>query len=152
MYFPAKSDAIQQNQRTQDTTFLMRGTETILLAEDEPELREMISLGLQSQGYNVISASTGVEALSLYERTKRPIDLLLTDMVMPGGILGNELAERMRSENPKIKVIFTSGYSPGMAGKDLSLIEGRNFLPKPFSVGKLARMIRDVMDQKSVAN
>ena len=60
---------------------------------------------------------------------------------------GGQLAERLCATNSKLKVVFTSGYSPGMAGKDLSLLEGRNFLPKPYSVGKLAQFVREVLDQ-----
>ena len=68
-------------------------------------------------------------------------------MVMPEGIRGGGLAERLLAQNPKLKVVFTSGSSPGMAGKDLSLLEGRNFLPKPYSIGKLAPFVRQVRDQ-----
>ena len=68
-------------------------------------------------------------------------------MVMPGGMMGSELAERLRADNPALKVIFSSGYSPGMAGKDISLFERRNFLPKPYSIGKLAQFVRETLDQ-----
>jgi len=74
------------------------------------------------------------------------VDLVFTDMGMPGGIMGRELAERLSGECPRLKVIYTSGYSPGMAGKDVSLLEGRNFLPKPFSIGKLAQFVRECLD------
>ena len=73
-------------------------------------------------------------------------------MVMPEGIMGGELAERLLAQNPKLKVIYTSGYSPGMAGKDISLLEGRNFLPKPYSIGKLAQFVRQVLDQPAAKN
>jgi two-component system, cell cycle sensor histidine kinase and response regulator CckA len=109
----------------------------------------MVSLVLTAQGYKVLSAASGVEALKLYEQTSRPIDLLLTDMVMPGGLMGGELANRLRSANPRLKVIFTSGYSPGMAGKDISLLEDGNFLPKPYSIGKLAQFVRECLDSGS---
>ena len=60
--------------------------------------------------------------------------------------MGSELAERLSSQCPRLKVIYTSGYSPGMAGKDASLLEGRNFLPKPYSIGKLAQFVRECLD------
>ena len=60
--------------------------------------------------------------------------------------MGSELAERLSSQSPRLKVIYTSGYSPGMAGKDASLLEGRNFLPKSYSIGKLAQSVRDCLD------
>ena len=85
------------------------------------------------------SGSIGTQALDVWKNAKRPISLLVTDMVMPGGILGGELAEQLVKESPALKVIYTSGYSPGMAGKDMSLLESRNFLAKPYSIDKLAR-------------
>jgi DNA-binding NtrC family response regulator len=60
--------------------------------------------------------------------------------------MGGGLAERLSSQSPRLKVIYTSGYSPGMAGKDASLLEGRNFLPKPYSIGKLAQFVRECLD------
>jgi len=60
--------------------------------------------------------------------------------------MGGELAERLMAKSPSLKVIYTSGYSPGMAGKDISLLEGRNFLPKPYSIGKLAQFVRKCLD------
>jgi hypothetical protein len=60
--------------------------------------------------------------------------------------MGSELAERLSSQNPRLKVIYTSGYSPGMAGKDASLLERPNFLPKPYSIGKLAHFVRECLD------
>jgi DNA-binding NtrC family response regulator len=73
-------------------------------------------------------------------------------MVMPGGIMGSDLAERLSNECPRLKVIYTSGYSPGIAGKDASLVEGHNFLPKPYSIGKLAQLVRDCLDSKATQN
>jgi DNA-binding NtrC family response regulator len=67
-------------------------------------------------------------------------------MVMPGGIMGSDLAENLTSRSPSLKVIYTSGYSPGMAGRDASLLEGRNFLAKPFSIGKLTQFVRECLD------
>ena len=92
-----------------------------------------------------------MQALEVWEQADRPVDLLLTDMVMPGGIMGSELAERLLAQSPSLKVIYTSGYSPGMAGRDISLLEGRNFLPKPYSVGKLAQFVRECLDNHVAA-
>src|ERR1039457_6799743 len=89
---------------------------------------------LRIQGYTVLEAASGRDALEVWKQANRPVDLLLTDMVMPGGIMGSELAERLSSQSPNLKVIYTSGYSPGMAGRDASLLAGRNFLPKPYSI------------------
>ena len=80
------------------------------------------------------------------------MDLLVTDMVMPGGIMGGELAERLSTQCPRLKVIYTSGYSPGLVGPGVSLMEGRNFLPKPYSLGKLAQFVRECLDAPAKLN
>jgi two-component system cell cycle sensor histidine kinase/response regulator CckA len=145
IYFPASSQPAQKAEPTADST-LRSGRETVLVAEDEAPLREMVVQILRIQGYVVLEAASGPDALELWERANRPIDLLLTDMVMPGGIMGSELAERLTSRCPRLKVIYTSGYSPGMAGRDASLLAGPNFLPKPYSIGKLAQLVRECLD------
>jgi PAS domain S-box-containing protein len=145
IYFPASRQAAEKTEQVVDTA-LRSGRETILVAEDEDTLREMVVQVLKIQGYTVLEAASGRIALEVWEQANHPVDLLLTDMVMPGGIMGSELAERLSSQSPRLKVIYTSGYSPGMAGKDASLLEGRNFLPKPYSVGKLAQFVRDCLD------
>jgi PAS domain S-box-containing protein len=143
--FPASRQAAQKMELVVDTA-LRSGRETILVAEDEDALREMVVQVLKIQGYTVLEAASGRHALEVWEQANRPVDLLLTDMVMPGGIMGSELAERLSGQSPRLKVIYTSGYSPGMAGKDASLLEGRNFLSKPYSIGKLAQFVRECLD------
>jgi len=66
--------------------------------------------------------------------------------------MGSELAESLFAQSPRLKVIYTSGYSPGMAGRDSSLLKGRNFLPKPYSIGKLAQFVRECLDSPSSSN
>jgi CheY-like chemotaxis protein len=148
VYFPASRQAAEKVESVVDTN-LQNGRETILVAEDEDALREMVVEVLKIQGYTVLEAASGRHALEVWENANRPVDLLVTDMVMPGGIMGSELAERLTSQSPRLKVIYTSGYSPGMAGKDASLLEGRNFLPKPYSIGKLAHFVRQCLDAPS---
>ncbi len=144
MYFqPCDQPAKKQEEEIHDLP--AGGSETILVAEDEDALREMVAAVLTSQGYKVFTAASGREALEVWERAQGTVDLLLTDMVMPEGIMGGELAENLTARNSKLKVIFTSGFSPGMAGKDISLIEGRNFLPKPYSIAKLAKFVRQCL-------
>jgi two-component system cell cycle sensor histidine kinase/response regulator CckA len=145
LYFPASQEAAEKTDPAVDAA-LLNGRETVLVAEDEDALREMVAQVLRIQGYTVLEAASGRDALDLWERAEQPIDLLLTDMVMPGGIMGSELAERLQGQAPGLKVIYTSGYSPGMAGRDISLLEGGNFLPKPYSVGKLAQFVRKCLD------
>ena len=124
------------------------GDETILVVEDEPALRELVVNVLELCGYRILQACTGVEALKVWEKHKNEIDLLLTDMVMPEGISGRQLAERLQAEDPALKVIYTSGYSPGMAGKDIALLEGFNFLAKPYPPSRLANVVRECLDGK----
>lgn len=152
LYFPARLEPAEQSSPTPEPSKLLRGRETVLVAEDEDPLREMVVRVLTMQGYKVLEAASGVEAIGVYERASDTVDLLMTDMVMPGGVMGSDLADRLRAENPKLKVIFTSGYSPGMAGKDLSVLEQPNFLPKPYSIGKLALFVREVLDRPAGAS
>ncbi len=148
IYFPASPLPVEKTEPVVNVS-LRSGRETVLVAEDEEALREMVVQILRIQGYTVLEAATGRDALEVWEKATRPIDLLLTDMVMPGGVMGSELAERLTSRSPGLKVIYTSGYSLGMAGRDASLLEGRNFLPKPYSIGKLAQFVRECLDHKS---
>jgi two-component system, cell cycle sensor histidine kinase and response regulator CckA len=147
LFFPASSKPAEHITSAFDTGMLLGGRETVLVVEDEEALREMVGLVLTAQGYKVLCASSGVDALRLYEQAHHRIDLLLTDLVMPGGVMGGELATRLQAQNPDLKVVFTSGYSPGIAGKDLSLLDGRNFLPKPYAIGKLAQVVREALDR-----
>ncbi len=124
------------------------GTEGILVVEDEPALRELVAEILRSYGYRVFQANCGPEAMCVWERHKNEIQLLLTDMVMPEGVSGRELAHKLLVENPKLKVIYTSGYSPGMAGQDIALLEGFNFLAKPYPPLKLAQLVREILDRE----
>ncbi|HEX5221376.1 MAG TPA: response regulator [Verrucomicrobiae bacterium] len=150
IYFPASKQPAEKTEARADGG-LRTGRETVLVAEDEDALREMVVEILKLQGYTVLQAACGRDALQVWEHANRPIDLLVTDMVMPGGMLGSELAERLMSQSPRLKVIYTSGYSPGMAGKDMSLLQGRNFLPKPYSIGQLAEFVRGCLDQRETA-
>jgi two-component system, cell cycle sensor histidine kinase and response regulator CckA len=131
---------------------LPRGRETILVAEDEDALREMVAEVLAMQGYKVHTACSGRHALEVWEQANRSVDLLVTDMVMPEGIMGGELAERLLAQDPHLKVIYTSGYSPGMARNGVPWVEGHNFLPKPYSLGKLAQLVRQCLDADLLRN
>ena len=140
--------------KTSDTEFLWSppasihgGKETILLVEDEFPVRSATCIALTRLGYRVLEASQGDEALAIWQQHRDEIRLLLTDLVMPGGMNGKELAAQLLQENPKLEVIYTSGYSADVAGKDLVLEEGVNFLAKPFETHKLAQTIRKSLDQ-----
>jgi two-component system, NtrC family, sensor kinase len=123
------------------------GRETILVVDDEDDLRELVAQVLESGGYRVQSAGSGAEALEKWAKRKGDIHLLLTDVVMPDGLTGHMLAERLRSEDPRLRVIYTSGYTAGVPGTQLANIEEHNFLPKPYRPATLLQTVRDCLDQ-----
>ena len=125
-----------------------RGTETILVVEDEFPLRELINTVLTSLGYRILEAATGAKALEIWQHHKHEIDLVLTDIIMPEGMTGRDLVERIHAEKPDLKAIYTSGYSSDIVGKSFLLKEGVNYLQKPFVPQKLARAIRQCLDAK----
>jgi PAS domain S-box-containing protein len=120
--------------------------ETILVVEDEPVLRELSREILEANGYAVIEASNGVEAQQIWKRKRGEIDLLLTDMCMPDGISGRELATRLQADDPALKVIFSSGYSPDCSGTNFILREGFTFLQKPYQPQRLTQTVRNCLD------
>jgi signal transduction histidine kinase len=120
--------------------------ETILVVDDEPDLRELVAQVLESGGYQVLSAASGEEALEKWAKRPRDVQLLLTDMVMPDGLTGRMLADRLRSEDPRLRVIYTSGYTAGVPGTDLANIEDHNFLPKPYRPATLLQVVRNCLD------
>ena len=122
------------------------GTETILLVEDEPAVRSLARDILRRQGYKILEADCGAAALKLWQTDRDKIDLVLTDIIMPG-MNGHHLVEKLHAEKPSLPVIFTSGYSADIAGKDFELVEGVNFLQKPFTPLKVAQALRRVLDQ-----
>jgi CheY-like chemotaxis protein len=126
------------------------GDETILVVEDEEEVRGYVTGVLKSYGYKVLSANSGKEALELRAEVKDKIHLLLTDMVMPGGLSGRQLADHLLAEDTALRVIYTSGYSPGVAGKDLSWLKGRDFLAKPYEPATLLQRVRTSLDGQPV--
>jgi two-component system cell cycle sensor histidine kinase/response regulator CckA len=123
-----------------------RGRETILVAEDDPDLRLLVTAVLKQHGYNVLEASQGKEALAIWNQERDEISLLLTDMVMPDGISGRDLAAKVRADNPALKILFTSGYSSDIFGQALTLNPGEAFLQKPFAPADLLKAIRGILD------
>jgi len=124
------------------------GSETILVVEDEAALRDLVCQCLARCGYRILQADTGAKALELWAARRNEIDLVLTDLVMPDRMNGRQLAERLQADRPEVKVIFTSGYSAEIVGKDFVLRPGLNYLQKPFQPQKLATMVRACLDAK----
>jgi CheY-like chemotaxis protein len=123
-----------------------RGDETILLVEDEAVVRTPLCMMLQRHGYQVLAAANGDEALKLWQEHRQTIALLLTDLIMPGDLCGQELARQLQAEQPKLKVVFTSGYSAEISGRELHLGAGENFIQKPFTSIQLLETIRQCLD------
>jgi len=128
------------------TTEIAGGNETILLVEDEQIVRNLARRVLQRHGYRVLEAGSGNEALPVWNEHQGEIDLLLTDMVMPGGLSGRELAAKLLESKPGLKVIYTTGYSQDAFTHNLVLEEELNFLAKPYAAHKLAQTVRRCLD------
>ncbi len=120
--------------------------ETVLIVEDESVVRSLACLALRKRGYQVLDAADGHTALDVWKRSSSPVDLLLTDMVMPGGMSGGALAKTLQSGKPQLKVIYTSGYSPEIMREDSLLAQEVNFLPKPYELPVLLRAVRLCLD------
>jgi signal transduction histidine kinase len=124
-----------------------RGAETILIVEDEAAVRRMAARALSAQGYAVLEAENGAEALEVLARGGSPIDLVLTDVVMPL-VNGRELGERLSVERPGLRVLFMSGYTDDDIVRRGLLRPGSPFLQKPFMPGDLSRKVREVLDTR----
>jgi PAS domain S-box-containing protein len=125
------------------------GSERILIVEDEAAVRSLVSSVLKRLGYEVIEAHSGMEALQLWREHRGSIDLLLTDVVMPGGMNGRQLAEWLLADEPHLPVIYTSGYAAEAVGGDFKFIDGQNFLQKPYPPRLLADLIRRTLDVRN---
>jgi len=123
------------------------GTETVLIAEDEPAVRKLVHSTLTRFGYQVLEAASGAEGLRVWDQSAGQVDLLVTDMVMPGGMSGRDLADQLLSRKPGLRVLFISGYNLDMGGADFAPHKGYKFLPKPFTPDTLAQAVRNCLDE-----
>ncbi len=124
----------------------LTGTETILLVEDETRVRKLASTVLERAGYVVFQVADGETALSMWPELNTAVGLLISDLVLPGGVSGPDLARRLTTSVPSLKVLFMSGYSADLAGKQLELGIGEGFLPKPFTPDQLLEAVRRCLD------
>jgi PAS domain S-box-containing protein len=146
IYLPRVEEEASIIRHREDTIHLLYGNETILLVEDEPSVRGLAVRVLREQGYTLLEAANGEEALHIVqEQDDKKINLLLTDVVMPQ-MGGKELAEKLKTLRPDIKVLFTSGYTDNAIVHHGVLEEGVNFIQKPFTPDALACKVRDVLD------
>jgi CheY-like chemotaxis protein len=144
IYLPARESSAINLPATHAQPALSRGSETILLVEDEDMVRDLVRTVLRAAGYRVLEAAHGEAALSLAAQHQGAIDLLMTDVVMPH-MGGRELAEQLKALRPGMKVLFTSGYTDDTVVRH-GVLEAE-FLPKPFSPGGLASKVREVLDR-----
>jgi PAS domain S-box-containing protein len=146
IYLPRLAESEKSQTEFSRAPEVRGGNETILLVEDEAPVRALARTLLERKGYHVIEADSGLSALQIWQEQRDAIDLLLTDMVMPEGISGRELAARLLAEKPGLKVIYSSGYTDDMLGENSPLRNNPNFLEKPFSSHKLLKQVRDCLD------
>ena len=147
IFLPITTDISDPNVSSKPAPRSVQGFETILLVEDNHHVRLFTEAALKRFGYSIISASEGHEALKILKASTQKIDLLLTDVIMPG-INGVELYRQITRQQSAIKVLFMSGYT-GNVISDKGILDGNlNFIKKPFSVLEIAKKVRNVLDQK----
>ncbi len=144
MYFPRATGPLTDAEHTVGAE-ARGGTERVLVVEDDPAVKDIAVRGLEAAGYQVRSASNGTEALAIAESLSEPIDLLLTDVVMPG-MSGREVAEALRVRWPDLRVLYMSGYTENAMVHHGVLAPGVTLLPKPFSATALLEHVRNVLD------
>jgi len=145
IYFPAVNEAATEDVAENHTERASSGSETILMVEDEEAVRKLVRRTLEKQGYRLLVAASGIEALDIVEHYKGPLDLLITDVIMPQ-MGGRELAERLKTLRPDIQILFISGYTESTVVRTGSLAKDEMFLPKPFTPVTLARRVRELLD------
>ncbi len=144
---PAATGPVEARERRPLKTSMARGgTETILVVEDEASVREFAVAVLCSQGYRVLQASSGIEALEVWKWHGPKISLLVTDLVMPDGLGGLELAAKLRAERQTLRVVLTTGYVNETIGEELRPPAGMHFMHKPYRPQVLSRTVRDALD------
>ncbi|HUC86303.1 MAG TPA: response regulator, partial [Candidatus Acidoferrales bacterium] len=148
IYFPVAAAAAVDPEQMDTQFHARKGTETILVVEDERDLREIVTRTLNLNGYRVFQAVDGQNALQIWAQYKTQIDLLFTDIIMPGGLNGRELADRLWAERPGLKVIFSSGYGADALGKNFKLDPKLNYLQKPYLPQTLSRVVRRCLDEE----
>jgi two-component system cell cycle sensor histidine kinase/response regulator CckA len=146
IYFPVTKNAPEKNPPTPETPRVRNGKETILVVEDETVLRELVREILEVNGYHVLDAATGREALQVWNKHGKTVDLLLTDMSMPDGMSGQDLAAKLQEENPRLPVIFSSGYNQDSLERKEANGPGQTFLSKPYHPNDLAQAVRAALN------
>ena len=147
VYIPAGAKPMNAPVDAEHEDAIRGGSETILIVEDSLAMRRVASLCLRKLGYAVLEAGDALEALSIWQQHRDKIDLLFTDMVMPGDMNGLDLATRLKEEKNSLVTIISSGYSANLADAPLIDEQAICFLEKPYSGGALAKRVRRCLDE-----
>jgi len=145
VYLPRVEAPLDTDQSETPPTSIPHGSETVLIAEDEPGVLTLVCETLRTHGYTVLEARNGKEALAISQRYQGPIHLLLTDVVMPQ-MNGREVSERLLVTRPDVKVLYMSGYTDDAVLRHGVVANGVDFLPKPFTAGAVASTVRKMLD------
>ncbi len=148
IFLPRVEEQADQLIKGRSELDVARGNETVLLVEDDESVRGVALITLERLGYRVLHAQNGEEACMLVEKYEGQIDLLMTDVVMPG-MNGRELAERLLKLQPEMKVLFTSGYTENVIVHHGVVEKSLNFIGKPYGLQALANKMREVLDSRS---
>ena len=149
LYFPVVAVAAESPVKPSETAFRPAEGQTVLVVEDEAVIRSNLCECLQQLGYHVLEAESAERALQRCEESRGKVDLVLTDLVMPG-MDGHHLAHRLAQSHPTVKVLFMSGYTEDTAARRDILVSGSAFLQKPFSVGDLSNAVQQALAVRAV--
>ena len=147
LYLPALPQSATANVEEGAENPLPRGSETVLLAEDDDQIRNLVQAALERQGYKVLTAATGDDALSALQHHDGPVHLLVTDLIMPGSLNGRQLADQARATRPELRTVFISGYPADVVNRHLNLKQDDIFLHKPFAFRTLLEAVRNCLDR-----
>jgi len=147
VYLPRVGGAVAAVKKEEIGVVDHRGHETVLLVEDEPQLRELVEMMLKSRGYSILTVDNPLRAEAFSAEYRGPIHLLLTDVVLPG-ISGRDVARQVCAHRPEMKVLFTSGYTPDAIVHHGVLDAGLHFIQKPFTLEALSNKVRAVLDEE----
>ncbi len=145
VFFPCAPNAAVRSKTRSSAAGTQPGKETILLVEDEDTVRGMTCYILRWHGYQVIEAASGTQALTIAAEKSGAIDLVLTDLVLPGGVCGVELVRRLRQARPELRAVLTSGYEPSQSGLDPQALAAARFVSKPYTPDKLVEAVQDCL-------
>jgi CheY-like chemotaxis protein len=146
IYLPLISSEVRREEIEQVEETFLRGTETILLVEDDASTRELIRIILKNEGYTVIEAVDGKEAVEMFMKNRETIHLLLSDLIMPR-MNGKEAYDEMKVWRPDLKAVFVSGYAPDIVRQKMTLDTGVTLISKPILPNVLLKKVRNLLDE-----